>query len=82
MLNLDEDAPLAVVAIGAIRSGDVEELRRLLKDRPDLAAARITRERGFERDALLLSPDRGGNRLARPLPQCFSDDTRARVGRR
>jgi len=46
MLALDEDAPLAVVAIGAIRSGDVEELRRLLKDRPDLAAATITRQRG------------------------------------
>ena len=41
MLNLRPDEPLAVAAVKAIRSGDVETLRRLLSENPGLATARI-----------------------------------------
>jgi hypothetical protein len=45
MLNIDPDDPLAVAAIEAIRSGDLEALQRLLRDRPSLATARIGKSR-------------------------------------
>jgi uncharacterized protein len=35
------DEPLAVAVVEAIRGGDVDALRRLLRDHPDLATARI-----------------------------------------
>jgi uncharacterized protein len=41
MLNLRPDEPLAVAAVKAIRSGDVEALRRLLSENAALATARI-----------------------------------------
>lgn len=43
MLSFDADAPLAVAALAAIRAGDLETLRRLIGENPDLATARITR---------------------------------------
>jgi len=45
MLNIDPDDPLAVAAIEAIRSGDLEALQRLLRDHPSLATARIGKSR-------------------------------------
>ena len=42
-MHLDEDDPLAVEVIGAIRAGDVESLRRVLGANPDLATATIIR---------------------------------------
>jgi ankyrin repeat protein len=41
MPNIEPDNPLAVAVIQAIRGGDVERLKRLLSENPDLAAARI-----------------------------------------
>jgi uncharacterized protein len=41
MLNLGKSDPLAVTVVEAIRSGDVDGLRRLLRDNPGLATARI-----------------------------------------
>jgi uncharacterized protein len=40
-LNIRTDAPLAAAAIEVIRNGDVESLRRLLDENPDLATARL-----------------------------------------
>jgi ankyrin repeat protein len=41
MLNLDPDDPLAVAVTAAIRGGDLEGLKDLLRGNPDLATARI-----------------------------------------
>lgn len=41
MLNIRPDEPLAVVAVDAIHSGDLESLKRLLRENPSLATARI-----------------------------------------
>ncbi|MGH7564271.1 MAG: ankyrin repeat domain-containing protein [Gemmatimonadota bacterium] len=41
ILNLHPDDPLAVAAVEAIRSGDLEALEHLLGENPDLASARI-----------------------------------------
>jgi len=41
--SLFEDDPLARDGIGAIRSGDIEALERLLRENPALASATITR---------------------------------------
>jgi uncharacterized protein len=40
-LTIDPEEPLAVAVVEAIRTGDVEGLRRLLADHPGLATARI-----------------------------------------
>jgi ankyrin repeat protein len=44
------DEPLAVAAADAIRAGDVQTLRRLLGEHPDLAAARLAGDRDGRRD--------------------------------
>src|ERR1700736_5182835 len=41
MLSLHSDEPLAVAAVEAIRTGDIEALKRLLSENPGLATARI-----------------------------------------
>lgn len=41
MLNIRPDEPLAAAAVEAIRSGDLETLRRLLREGPGLATAAI-----------------------------------------
>lgn len=43
MLSLDAETPLAVASVTAIQTGDIETLRRLLRENPGLAAGRITR---------------------------------------
>jgi ankyrin repeat protein len=57
MLNIRPDDPLAVAAVEAIRSGDVEALKRLLRDNPSLARARI----GNSRTLLHVATDWPGN---------------------
>jgi ankyrin repeat protein len=44
MLTIGADDPLAVVAIAAIQTGDVEQLRKLLAQHPALATARFGSE--------------------------------------
>ena len=41
MLNIQPDEPLAVAAVEAIHSGNIELLKRLLHENPSLATARI-----------------------------------------
>ena len=41
MMNIGENEPLAAAVIEAIHSGDVDGLKRLLRDNPGLATARI-----------------------------------------
>jgi uncharacterized protein len=50
MTTFAADAPLADAATEAIRTGDLDALRRLLREHPDLAAARL----GDEREARTL----------------------------
>jgi uncharacterized protein len=50
MTTIAADAPLAVAVTEAIRAGDLAALRPLLRDHPDLAAARL----GDEREARTL----------------------------
>jgi uncharacterized protein len=50
MSTIAADAPLAVAVTEAIRAGDLAALRRLLRDHPDLATARL----GDEREARTL----------------------------
>jgi ankyrin repeat protein len=57
MLNFDPDDRLAVAAVEAIRSGDVDALQRLLRDDPGLATARI----GGSRTLLHVATDWPGN---------------------
>lgn len=42
MLDIHPEEPLAVAAVEAIHSGDLETLRRLLEENPDLARVRIS----------------------------------------
>jgi uncharacterized protein len=56
-LNIHPDDPLAVAAVEAIRSGDLEVLKRLLRDNPSLATARI----GKSRTLLHVATDWPGN---------------------
>jgi hypothetical protein len=48
--TLSTDQPLAVAAVAAIRTGDLDALRRLLADNPGLATARL----GDDREARTL----------------------------
>jgi ankyrin repeat protein len=57
MSNIHPDDPLAVAAAEAIRSGDLKALKRLLRDNPGLATARI----GNSRTLLHVVTDWPGN---------------------
>jgi uncharacterized protein len=57
MLNISPDDPFALAAIEVIRSGNLEELKRLLRDNPNLASARI----GTSRTLLHVATDWPGN---------------------
>jgi uncharacterized protein len=57
MLTIDPDDALAVAAVEAIRSGDLEALQCLLRDNPSLAIARI----GKSRTLLHVATDWPGN---------------------
>lgn len=45
MLTIRHDDPVAIAAVDAIRGGDLETLKRLLPEHPDLVTARIERAR-------------------------------------
>src|SRR5262249_7066711 len=55
------DDPLSVAVVSAIQTGDVETLKRLLADNPDLAAARIVDTRGTGRTLLHVAADWPGH---------------------
>jgi ankyrin repeat protein len=57
LLNLRPDEPLALAAVEAIRSGDIDALKRLLDENPGLAPARI----GGSRTLLHVATDWPGN---------------------
>ena len=46
MLTLREDEPIATAVTGAIQSGNLDELERLLAEHPELPTVRITRRDG------------------------------------
>lgn len=61
MLNLPADDVQAVAVVAAIRSGDLEALRRHVRDRPDLATARVIDLRGVARTLLHVVADWPGH---------------------
>jgi uncharacterized protein len=63
MSTIAIDDPIAVAAIRAIQSGDVEALRELLQQHPDLAAARLVHdgEAGTSRTLLHVATDWPGH---------------------
>jgi ankyrin repeat protein len=56
-IAIREDSPLAAELIGAIRSGDLEALQRLLAEHPGLAQARIKDEKGGSKTPLHAASD-------------------------
>jgi uncharacterized protein len=56
-MNLAPTDPLAVRLTGAVRSGALDELARLLDEHPELARARIAGQRGGWRTPLHLAAD-------------------------
>ncbi len=61
MLTLPATQPPASGAIAAIHGGDVEALRRLLRDEPELASARIVRPPGHTLTLLHVATDWPGH---------------------
>jgi ankyrin repeat protein len=61
MLSIPVDDPRAVALAAAIHSGDVEALRRQLRDNPALAAARVVDRRGVSRTLLHIAADWPGH---------------------
>jgi uncharacterized protein len=57
VVTLRSDDPLAVTLIQAIRTGDLEALAALLRERSDLATARIEDRRGGSRTPLHIATD-------------------------
>jgi hypothetical protein len=54
---ISEDDPAAVALVSAVHAGEVETIRRLLADDPDVASARLAARRGGTRTALLVVTD-------------------------
>jgi ankyrin repeat protein len=61
MASLAADEPLAVAATRAIRAGDVDALRALLGEHPELAGARIRDAQGCGRTLLHVATDWPGS---------------------
>ena len=61
MMQLDRHDPRAVALCKAIRTGDLESLRRQLLDDPSLASARIVDDRGVARSLLHVAADWPGH---------------------
>jgi ankyrin repeat protein len=59
--TIRSDDPRAVAAFEAIHAGDVQALRRLLAEHPDLVSARFTDERAHERTLLHVATDWPGH---------------------
>ena len=60
MTTIPDDDPIATAVVGAIRTGDLAALRRLLADRPGLATVRIE-ETGSSRTLLHIVTDWPGH---------------------
>jgi ankyrin repeat protein len=56
-MRLRWDNPLAIALTQAIQGGDVDSLKRVLTEQPDLANARIENQRGGSRTPLLVTTD-------------------------
>ena len=65
-MRLEPSDPVAVEVTRAIKSGDLETLRRLLRDHPDLAGASIQGRKGGSRTLLHLATDWPGFFLNAP----------------
>jgi len=61
MLNIPADDRIAVAIAAAIHGGDVEALQQLLRDKPELAKARIVDHRGVARTLLHIAADWPGH---------------------
>ena len=61
MLTIPADEAQAIAIMAAIQSGDVETLRRHLRDDPDVAAARVVDRRGVSRTLLHVVADWPGH---------------------
>src|SRR5579871_6714192 len=61
MPDLVFDHPLAIAVTTAIRAGEVEELKRLLHDNPELATSRIVAANGGARTLLMVTADWPGH---------------------
>jgi len=61
MMDIPAEDPRAVAVVAAIRSGDVDELQRLLKEDPALATARIVDDRQVARSLLHILADWPGH---------------------
>jgi hypothetical protein len=61
MLSLKSDEARAVALVTAIQGGDTESLQRLLRDDPDLAAARVVDRGGVSRTLLHVAADWPGH---------------------
>jgi hypothetical protein len=55
--RLSKDEPLARALVEAIQGGDIESLKGLLRERPDLASARLVDEKGGSRTLLHIATD-------------------------
>jgi ankyrin repeat protein len=61
MLNIEADDARAVALVAAIHSGDVDTLQGHLRERPELATARIVDRRGVCRTLLHVAADWPGH---------------------
>ena len=62
MRTMDTDEPLALTTVKAIHTGDIDALRRLLGEHPDLATARLGDPAcGMSRTLLHVTTDWPGN---------------------
>ncbi len=61
MLSLKSDEARAVALVTAIQGGDTESLQRLLRDDPNLAAARVVDRGGVSRTLLHVAADWPGH---------------------
>ncbi len=57
MVTLPSDDVVAIALVQAIRAGDVDALRRLLDERPELASARLQGDKGTTRTPLHVAAD-------------------------
>jgi len=61
MLSIQADEAPAVALIAAIQRGDVETVKRYVRDNPDLAAARVVDRHGVSRTLLHIAADWPGH---------------------
>src|SRR6266481_6419917 len=66
MLTLSSDDAVAIALVQAIRGGDIDALRRLLDEHPELASARLRSGKGTTRTPLHVASDWPGYFLNGP----------------